>query len=214
MRAAILEAATGYIAAHGYGRATLAIIAAEAGVSRGAITHHYASKADLAGAVVEHIYYKRMTLLLRRMKELTERQRVEENLAVEVLWESYDSREYKAFLQLNAATLTDPDLLAVFVPKVRQQEATWAVEVNRVFSEWEDNAEALWVTGDLLKAVLDGMLLNRHIWDEPQREARLRALVAGIVVQLRDRKIAMPTDQETERFIPMTERGARRPRRG
>jgi AcrR family transcriptional regulator len=210
MRAAILEAATTYIATHGYTRTTLAIIAQEAGVSRGAITHHYPSKTDLALAVIEHIFFKRMTLLLQRMKTLTKKQRVEENLAVELVWESQDSREYKAFLQLNAATLTDPELLRLFVPKVQQQEAMWAAEVNRVFSEWEDNEEALWVTADLLKAVLDGMLLNRHIWDDPRREAKLRALVAAIIVLLRDRKIALPTEEETKRFFPSKTRRSER----
>src|SRR5580704_9486100 len=70
MREAILEAATTYIATHGYTRATLAVIAQEAGVSRGAITHHYPSKVDLAVAVIEHVFYKRVTLLLKRTKAL------------------------------------------------------------------------------------------------------------------------------------------------
>ena len=206
MREAILEAATRYIAAHGYTRATLAIIAEEAGVSRGAITHHYATKVDLAVAVVEHTYTRRMTLLLAQTRALTEKQRVEQNLAVEVLWESFDTREYRAFLQLNAATLTDPDLLAAFVPVVRQQEAMWAAQVNRVFSEWTDNPGALVIAGDLLKAVLDGVVLNHHIWDAPRREATLRALVAAIIVRLREGAIALPTDAEIRRFLPARRR--------
>jgi AcrR family transcriptional regulator len=210
MRTAILEAATTYIAIHGYTRATLAIIAEEAGVSRGAITHHYPSKVALAVAVVEHIFLRRMTVLLKQTRALTEKQRVEQNLAVERLWESHESREYKAYLQLNTAALTDPDLLEVFVPKVQQQEAIWATEINRVFHEWDDNAPALWVSADLLKTVLDGMVLNRHIWNDPRREATLRALTAAIIVQLRDRKIALPTEAEIRRFHPAKPRAATR----
>lgn len=206
MRSAILETATAYIARHGYSRTTLAVIASKAGISRGAITHHYASKVELAAAVLDHIFQKRMKLFLKRTKSLTEKQRVEENLGVEVAWEIYDSREYKAYLQINAATLTDPDLYKMFVPKVQQHESIWWEASRGVFAEWEKNEPLLSVTGDLLKAVLDGMLFNRHIWHDPEREAKLRALVATIIIQLRDGKLSAPTADEVKRFFPPRQR--------
>ena len=51
-RAKLIEAAIQCLHKNGYTATTLASVADAAGVSRGAITHHFASKADLAIAVV------------------------------------------------------------------------------------------------------------------------------------------------------------------
>lgn len=53
-RKALIEATLDLLAEVGYGRATTGEIAARAGVSRGALMHHFTSKEDLVAVAVEH----------------------------------------------------------------------------------------------------------------------------------------------------------------
>lgn len=55
MRARILEAAIGSLFHHGYGATTTVMVAATAKVSRGAMLHHFPSKADLMLATLTEV---------------------------------------------------------------------------------------------------------------------------------------------------------------
>lgn len=55
----VLEAALECIGRDGYVAVSLQDIADAAGISRGAITHHYASKADLTAAAMDHFFSER-----------------------------------------------------------------------------------------------------------------------------------------------------------
>ena len=61
-RSALMEAAVGAVHRLGYGGATTAIIADEAGVSRGALTHHFGSRAELMATVVQWVYERELEL--------------------------------------------------------------------------------------------------------------------------------------------------------
>jgi AcrR family transcriptional regulator len=76
-RAALLSAAIRCLDKHGYGATTTVAVAAEAGVSRGAMLHHFPSKADLMLAVVEHVM------------DLNSRYFEAERLAIGDPWERY-----------------------------------------------------------------------------------------------------------------------------
>lgn len=58
MRRRILDAAVDLLASKGYAGFRTADVAAAAGVSRGAQTHHFPSKDDLVVAVVEHVFQR------------------------------------------------------------------------------------------------------------------------------------------------------------
>ena len=54
-RTALLDAAIGCLNELGYGATSTVVVAARAGVSRGAMLHHFPSKADLMLAALEHV---------------------------------------------------------------------------------------------------------------------------------------------------------------
>jgi AcrR family transcriptional regulator len=56
MRRALIDASTRTIYRLGYGGATTALIAEEAGVSRGALTHHFATRAELMAEVLRDVF--------------------------------------------------------------------------------------------------------------------------------------------------------------
>src|SRR5262249_31077442 len=76
----VLDATLRCIGRVGYASISLNEIAKEAGVSRGAITHHYASKLDLAAAAMEHFFigrYERLMALLAGKTTLSLDQRLD-----------------------------------------------------------------------------------------------------------------------------------------
>ena len=56
----ILDAAISCFIAEGYTNVTTAKVASTAGVSRGAMLHHFPSKTELIQATVEYLYRKRI----------------------------------------------------------------------------------------------------------------------------------------------------------
>ncbi len=56
MRRALIDASTRTIYKLGYGGATTALIAEEAGVSRGALTHHFTTRAELMAEVLRDVF--------------------------------------------------------------------------------------------------------------------------------------------------------------
>ena len=199
-RVAILEATIDCLEKHGYSQTTMQLIAEVAKISRGAMTHHYTSKQELISAVIDYLFYKRMEVFVERIGHLTDSQRVEENLGIEEAWESYFTREYKAYLELGIAARTDAELQLIFTPKAQRYDRMWRTEQLRVFPEWRDKPELLEHATDFCQAVFEGLVFNRPIWNNPGREAMLRAILADVIRQLRDGTLKLPSKKDVEKF--------------
>src|SRR4051794_25754585 len=98
-RAALLDAALECLVADGYAALTTNEVARRAGVSRGAQLHHFATKAELLSAAVDH-------LLARRVREFDDafaalegtEPDVEQLLAL--LWEQFQGPAFIAWVEL------------------------------------------------------------------------------------------------------------------
>lgn len=200
-RTAILEATIDCLERHGYAQATMQLIAEFAKISRGAMTHHYASKQELISAVIDYLFYRRMAIFTKRVGSLTESQRVDENLGIEQAWEGYFTREYKAYLELSVAARTDVELQQIFLPKAQRYDRMWREESTRVLPEWKGKPELLEHATDFVEATLEGLVLNSPIWANPEREAMLRALLAMVIRQLRDGETKLPTKIVAKKFL-------------
>lgn len=76
MRKRIIEAAIASLAEIGYSATSTNIVATRAGVSRGAMTHHFASKVDLMISVIDYVFHKDMEFYARELvKFANERER-------------------------------------------------------------------------------------------------------------------------------------------
>jgi AcrR family transcriptional regulator len=191
-RVAILDAAVDCLAQYGYARTTTQLIAKIAKVSRGAMLHHYTTKQDLIAAVIEYAFYRHMESFSKAIRALSEEDRVQRNAGINVDWEMYSSREYKAYVELNMAARTDAELRKIFLPRARRHDQVWKTELLNVFPEWRHDMKKLELTRRFVRAVLEGMALNRAIWDDPQSDAALLEFVADTVRLVRDDKIAFP----------------------
>ncbi len=191
-RIAILEAAIDCLEKHGYARTTTQMIAQTAEISRGAMLHHYATKQDLIAAVIDYTFYKRMEQFAGRINELTEEARVQEHAGIELYWQSVVSREFTAYLELSVASRTDDELREIFLPKAKQFVRIERLKVLQVFPEWNDKLELFELCMDFCIAGMEGLLLNREVWEGEERLALLRSLISQTILGLRDGRLQPP----------------------
>jgi AcrR family transcriptional regulator len=180
-RTAILEAAIDCLAKYGYSGMTTQLIAQVAAISRGAMLHHYATKQDLVSSLIDYAFYKRMEWFLAEISKLTEKQRVYDLAGIEVLWQSLLTRYYRAYLELSIAASADPDLGAIFLPKAQRYDRLWAGETLRIFPEWQNKGPAYDLARNFLAAFMEGIFLNRDIWDDETAQRDQRELARKVV---------------------------------
>lgn len=188
-RVAILEAAIDRLGKVGWARTTTQEIAEAAGVSRGAMLHHYATKLDLVAGVIDYIFYRRMRVFAEQVGALSEHARVEEQQGLELLWQTMLGREYQAQVELAVAAKTDSDLAALFEPAAIRFNQAWRVEIGKLFPEWSRTGDRLLLAVDVAQATLDGLLLNRAIWPERARRVAVRQFLNTALLMLRDGRI-------------------------
>jgi AcrR family transcriptional regulator len=110
-RTRVLDATVRSLIDHGYAGTTTSAIQEIAGVSRGALMHHFSSKADLMVNAVKHLADQRGENLRRQAAVLPEGQdRVSQ--AMDLLWETFTGPLFTATLELWTASRTDPELKA------------------------------------------------------------------------------------------------------
>lgn len=105
-RAALLDATIESLVAYGYAKTTTGRIAELAGVSRGAQTLYFPSRAELVAAAVAHLAERRIQAVHERFaaKPIS----LEEGL--DAIWEECQGPVFDAALELWVASRTDPEL--------------------------------------------------------------------------------------------------------
>ena len=191
-RITILEAAIDCLEKYGYARTTTQLIAQVAEISRGAMLHHYATKQELISSVIDYTMYKRMEQFIARINGLSEAERVKEHAGIELYWESLLTREFTAYLELMLAARTDNELREIFLPKASNYDRVERQEILRVFPEWAGKTKEFDLSMDFCIATMEGLLLNRDIWDDVKRRKMLRQFVSHTILMMRDGGLAMP----------------------
>jgi AcrR family transcriptional regulator len=118
MQRRLLDATVSALGEKGYGGTTTLEVQQRAGVSRGALLHHFASRTDLMVAAVEHLTRERIAEVLTLAQGAPPRARRVE-WAVRVLWGTFEGPLFTASLELWLAARNDAELLGVLVPQER-----------------------------------------------------------------------------------------------
>ena len=103
----------------GYAGTTTNEIQLRAGVSRGALTHHFASKADLMLAAMDYLYEDFSASIRSSAATLPSG---EERIrpAIRMLWERFNGSLFRAAMELWVAARTDSELRTALLPHERQ----------------------------------------------------------------------------------------------
>lgn len=110
--AALLDATADCLVERGYSHTSTNDIIRMAGVSRGALLHHFSSKADLLGATVEHVANRCEREFRAAFAAMPVEERTLEQAVVQ-LWEIFRGPTFDAVLELMVAARTDVELRAV-----------------------------------------------------------------------------------------------------
>jgi AcrR family transcriptional regulator len=118
MQRRLMDATLASLSERGYGGTTTLEVQKRAGVSRGALLHHYGSRSELILAAVEHLARERMSeVLVLANAHPPDVHRMA--WATEVLWSTFDGPLFAASLELWLAARTDSELLAALIPQER-----------------------------------------------------------------------------------------------
>lgn len=185
----IIEAAIRCFVDLGYSRTTTTLIAERAGLSRGAMLHHFPSKKDVVRAAVEHLHAKRMKAFRRSMAKIgPEGDHIRH--AVESYWAHVKHPMFVAFFELAVASRTDPELAEILRPVQESFEREWYDASLELIPEWKKHPENFELAFDLNRHLLEGMAINAITHKETDRdlrvlkyfEERLKAL-AGVTTE-------------------------------
>jgi AcrR family transcriptional regulator len=117
-RAAILNATIEQLADHGYKGTTTVEVAERAGVSRGALVHHFSTRSDLVLSALEYLCERRLKELEAGIAALST---TEDRLSafVDLMWSTFEGPLFVAQLELWMAARTDAELFALLLPLER-----------------------------------------------------------------------------------------------
>ena len=168
----ILEAAIKCFVELGYARTTTTLIAKKAGLSRGAMLHHFPSKLDIVRAAVEYLHAKRLRALRKSMvKQPASSDHVRQG--VEAYWGHVRHPLFVAFFELAVAARTDKELAAILRPAQQAFEREWYDAALETFPEWRGRGDNFALALDLSRYVLEGMAISFLTHKETERDKRV-----------------------------------------
>ena len=119
-RSALVRATVDSLVELGYARTTTQEVQSRAGVSRGALTHHFTAKADLLIAAMDHLYEEFSESVRKAAAALPDDPAARIRLGVELIWERFHGPLFVASMELWTAARTDEELRAALLPHERR----------------------------------------------------------------------------------------------
>jgi len=171
-RLQIVEAALRCFVDLGYSGTTTTVIAEKAGLSRGAMLHHFPSKIDIVRAAVEHLHAKRLKAFRKAIDKMP-RDETRPRRALDAYLEHVKHPMYVAFLELWIAARTDPELRGILQPAQEAFEGEWYRTAKDLWPEWSDSGENFDLALDLVRYVMDGIAVSFLTHDLGDRERRM-----------------------------------------
>lgn len=196
-RKLIVEAALNCLIKYGYSQTTTPRIAEEAGLSRGAMMHHFSNRLTVIQAAIEYLHTKRLRAFRRAVSTLPEN---EPHLhdALRAYWRQVTHPLFVAFHELAVASRTDKDLEKILLPAKQAFYQEWYRLAIDLFPEWQSDMANFNLALNLVQSTLEGLALNRIASNiDPVAEEKLIEYLEDCLRTL------MPTQmQQSRRYSP------------
>jgi AcrR family transcriptional regulator len=108
MRRKLFDASISCLHDYGYAATTTAMVAERAGVSRGAMAHHFATKTELMVAVVEDVFARDLAFYQQKLEPLPLDQHM--GKLIDLAWTAISGEGGQAVLHIMLAMQGDPEL--------------------------------------------------------------------------------------------------------
>jgi AcrR family transcriptional regulator len=171
----ILEAAIDCFINLGYTNVTTAKVATTAGVSRGAMLHHFPSKTELMQAAVEYLHSKLLEDYTHRINNISpsKRGKSRRRAGLDAYWDHLTGDLAVAYHELCVAGRTDPELKSI-LQEASLRFAKHVRETNSVlFKEWNETGDRFQLAMDVTKYMMEGMALGQLSETSEQRIPKL-----------------------------------------
>ncbi|GGC22785.1 putative TetR-family transcriptional regulator [Novosphingobium marinum] len=154
-RARLIDATIRCLVKYGYAKTTTPRVAAEAGLSRGAMMHHFENSAALVKATVIALHERR----LRAFRRAADKPQHEVGDLVAAYWRQVQKPAFIAFHELAVAARTDPDLARIMKPLQEEFTERFNAQAEQLFPEWEGARREFDLAMSLSQTILEGMAI-------------------------------------------------------
>lgn len=157
-RARLIEATIACLVKYGYAKTTTPQVAAEAGLSRGAMLHHFENGAALIKATIIELHEKR----LRAFRRAADTRNHDPSALVNAYWRQLQKPAFIAFHELALAARTNNDLASILQPLQVEFRERYHAEAVQLFPEWQSDPERFELAMALAQTVAEGLAINLH----------------------------------------------------
>jgi AcrR family transcriptional regulator len=144
---ALLDAAIDCLVECGYAKTTTRRIAERAGVTPGALQHHFASKTALLGELIGYMRAKSMSEMFAEGVPNTRSVRKRQELLLDRMWRIYRGPLFTALLELGIGARTDPELLQHIAGSHDEMGRLNAIAAPILFPEHAERPELIPLIG-------------------------------------------------------------------
>jgi len=177
-RARLIDATVRCLVKHGYANTTTPKVAEEAGLSRGAMMHHFENGTALIKAAIAELHDKR----LRAFRRAADKPDHEVTDLVETYWRQLQKPAFIAFHELAVAARTDADLATILKPLQDEFREKFNAQAEQLFPEWAAAPANFDLAMTLSQTILEGMAISLQTgaMDAAKVEPMLRHLEGQI----------------------------------
>jgi AcrR family transcriptional regulator len=161
-RKALLDATVETLVDVGYAGVTTRGVAQRAGVSIGALQHHFESKSELVAAAMEHLIAGLARELVAQAPTASRSERERAETLLDALWELHKGPLMAAVAELTVAARTDLELRNRFAPVQREAIAASSAVTAHLFPRAAGEPRLLALI-DTALATMRGLALLRFV---------------------------------------------------
>jgi len=167
----ILDAAISCFIDEGYTNVTTAKVASTAGVSRGAMLHHFPSKTELIQATVEYLHQRLLDDYTERVTRIPiiEEGHARRRAGLDAYWDHLTGDLAMAYHELCVAGRTDPELKDILAVSSSSFARHVDESNTQLFSEWADTGDRYLLAMDITRFMMEGMALGQLTKDRSKR---------------------------------------------
>lgn len=166
-RRALLDATVESLIQVGFQRTTTLEVQRRANASRGALLHHFPSKAELLVAAVDHLAEMRARELKMLAAQLPEG-RARTDAVLELLWQCFTGTFFQVAMELRTAARTDPELRPVLVTAERALRDRIVAQARSLFGKDVADHPGLERGLDFTLQFMIGAAMTRVLHDDPR----------------------------------------------
>lgn len=155
-RAKLIEATIRCIVRLGYANTTTPQVAAEAGLSRGAMLHHFENGAALIKAAIVELHEKR----LRAFRRAADTDDHDTSTLVHTYWKQIQKPAFIAFHELALAARSNPDLARILQPLQVEFRERFNQQAVQLFPEWLADRPSFDLAMAFSQTMLEGMAIQ------------------------------------------------------